>query len=148
MWRWIVSVAFIAAIAWCAPSAASEPVLGSSLSNSGAGLLDLSRLSQSSEMSFFYGGGSGLRDQYGGLYLSHFSYRFSSPLTMRLSLGARFDNASGAFDETNGRPFVGGFQLAYQPSKSFLIRFDYVDGRALTPASYDPFGYRGSWLRD
>lgn len=126
--------------------ASSAPVLGRDLTGAGAGLLDLGRLSQSSELSFFYGSGSGLGDQYGGLYLSHLTYRLSSPLTLRLSLGARFDNA--AFDETNGRPFVGGFQLAYRPSQSFLIRLDYVDGRSLTPASYDPFGYRGSWLRD
>jgi hypothetical protein len=136
------------ALAIAAPAAAAStapPQLGRDLTGAGSGLLDLGRLSQSSELSFYYGGGSGLGNDYGGLYLSHFTYRLGSPLTLSLSLGARFDNA---FSTGNGQPFVGGFQLAYHPSQSFLIRLDYIDGRALTPASYDPFGYRGSWLRN
>ena len=135
------------ALTFAAGSAAAEPMpaLGRNLSDSGAGLLDLGRLSQSSELSFFYGSGSGLRGEYGGLYLSHFTYRLASPLTLRLSLGARFDNGLGT---SNGQPFVGGFQLAYRPSQNFQIRLDYLDGRALSPALYDPFGYRGSWLHD
>jgi hypothetical protein len=146
MKRRIVFPLLLLTLAASPAMATPAPQLGRNLSGAGSGLLDLGRLSQSSELSFFYGNGSGLRDQYGGLYLSHFSYRFSSPLTLRLSVGARYDNA--AFGSRDGEAFVGGFQLAYQPSRNFLIQLNYLDGRALTPAAYDPFGYRGSWLRE
>ena len=140
-----IALAILLATLAASPALAVTPQLGRNISGAGSGLLDLGRLSQSSEMSFFYGNGSGLRDQYGGLYLSHFTYRFSSPLTMRVSVGARFDNS---FANREGQAFLGGFQLAYQPSRNFLIQLNYLDGRALNPAAYDPFGYRGSWLRE
>jgi hypothetical protein len=139
-----IAVAGVGA-AWADPAA---PALGRDLNPAVTSLLDPGRLSQQSDLSFFYGAGGGLREEYGGLYQSHFTYRFSSPLTLRVSLGARFDGASAGTDGRQGQAFLSGFELAYRPSSNFIIHLNYVDGRALTPASYDPYGYRGSWLHD
>ena len=99
--------------------------LGSLLpTSSRASLLDPSKLGISHQMVFSYSSGSTGKDNVGGLWLTNLSYKFSSPLTMDLSVGASLSN-TGARELNAQSLFVESFSLRYTPSENFYFRFMY-----------------------
>ena len=74
-----------------------------------------------------------------GLQVTTLSYSFKSPVAMSLSLG----NAWGPTSLRGGQNFfLEGFNLAYQPSRSFLFQIQYQDLRS--PLQLQPYGFRSS----
>ncbi|MBN1503802.1 MAG: hypothetical protein JW952_01940 [Candidatus Eisenbacteria bacterium] len=123
---WFV-LAFLAAAAeadvelW--PSGGSG--LGSFLPTSGrASLLDPSKLGISHQMVFSYSSGSAGRDNVGGLWLTNFSYKLSTPLTVDLSVGASLSKTSGREPDAQSL-FLNGFSLRYRPNENLYLHFMY-----------------------
>jgi len=103
----------------------SDSGLGSFLPTSGrSSLLDPSKLGISHQMMFSYSSGSVAKNNVGGLWLTNFSYKFSSPLTMDLSVGASLSSA-GTRQLNAQSLFVESFSLRYRPSENFYFQFMY-----------------------
>ena len=82
-----------------------------------------------------------------GLQVTTLSYSFRAPVAMSVSLG----NAWGANTPRGGQaPYLQGFSLAYQPSRTMQFQIQYQDLRS--PLQYQPsgfgsygFGSQGRW---
>lgn len=99
--------------------------LGSFLPTSGrSSLLDPSKLGISHQMVFSYSSGSTGKDNVGGLWLTNFSYKFSNPLAMDLSVGALLSN-TGTRELNAQSVFVESFSLRYRPSENLYFQFMY-----------------------
>jgi hypothetical protein len=84
-------------------------------------------------------GTSGWGGGMNGLQVTTLSYSFKSPVAMSLSLG----NAWGPTSLQGGQNFfLEGFNLAYQPSRSFLFQIQYQDLRS--PLQFQPYGFRSA----
>jgi len=104
------------------------------------GLLDPGRLSmsQSYSIGFFSNGKSGVLR---GLYTNYITYKFSSPLTLKIKLGYLHD-PSMLFRSSSapGGIFLPEVRLIYNPSRNFRIDFIYSVVPALRNPAY--IGYR------
>ena len=107
------------------PDSEAGSGFGSYLPTSGrASLLDPSRLGISHQMVFSYSSGSSGRNNVGGLWLTNFSYKFASPLTVDLSVGASLSKTGGReLDAQN--LFLEGLSLRYRPSENLYFHFSY-----------------------
>lgn len=98
---------------------------GSFLPTTGrASLLDPSRLGISNQLVFSYSSGSGAKGNVGGLWLTNFSYRFSSPLRVDLSVGASLTN-SGPRELNAQNLFLQSFSVRYTPNENLYFHFMY-----------------------
>ena len=92
--------------------------------------LDRSRLNVSSE--FTFGSSSGFGS--GGLQVTRLSYQFAAPLRMRVSVG----NAFGGGVRDDGKFFLEGLDVNYQPFRSMTLNVQY---RNLRSPLQMPYGY-------
>ena len=126
--------AFVALAFFCAgaqagielwPDSEAGSSFGSYLPTSGrASLLDPSRLGISHQMVFSYSSGNAGRNNMGGLWLTNFSYKFASPLTVDLSVGASLSKTGGRELDTQNL-FLESLSLRYRPSENLYFHFSY-----------------------
>jgi hypothetical protein len=103
----------------------SRSAIGSLLPTSGrASLLDPSKLDISHQMMFSYSSGNAGRNNVGGLWLTNLSYKFSSPLTLDLAVGASLSRA-GTRDLNAQNLFLESFSLRYRPSENLYFHLMY-----------------------
>jgi len=141
----IISLACLSAIsAWAQPNNSfTMPSYNSLLNNN---FLDMSRLSikQSFSMSYL---STGRGSMFSNLYRNSMSYKLSDKLELNLDLAYRFtpNQFNSLTTLQNGTAnqgvFLPSFGMRYQPSKSFLIEFQYNQSDLLPYGNY-PWGRR------
>lgn len=96
---------------------------------------DPSRLhvSMSVAMGTGFGGTSGLQ-------LTSLSYQFRAPLWLQVSVG----NAIGAGTGGRNTPFLEGVNLAWKPTSSMFLQFQYQDFRSPLQLRSGPFAFPGN----
>lgn len=100
---------------------------GSLLPTSGrASLLDPSKLGISHQLVFSYSSGNAGKNNLGGLWLSNFSYKFSSPLTVDLSVGTALSK-TGSQGFTADRLFLESLSLHYKPNENLYFQLMYSE---------------------
>ncbi|HYM81495.1 MAG TPA: hypothetical protein VEY91_08790 [Candidatus Limnocylindria bacterium] len=97
---------------------------------------DPSRLQFGTSISFGSGFGGGSE----GLQTTSLTYRFGSPLAMRVSVGRAFGAAATARGDGL---FLEGFDVAYRPHPSLQFQIHYQDVRS--PLQYGLRGYDHLW---
>lgn len=110
-----------------------------------SGLLDFSRFDVSHSLTYGVSSSSTFGTRSGGLWLTELGYRISDPLRVSVDVGAVIDPSGDGplFSEKN--VFLRGFNLDYQPSKSFRLNISYLN----TPpnaASVLGYDYPGAGL--
>lgn len=123
-----------------------EPTVGApDLSSALGGMFDPTRFSmnQAYSVSFLSDGGT---SRTFGVYSNMISYALADPLQLNLRLDYVHD-PSRIFKSNGNQSFDGellpSFSLVYQPSKSVMLRFDYLQG------SYRSWGFPGgSWFEN
>lgn len=121
-----------------AASLSGDPVTGSGLAAAvpvsalamPSRWIDPSRLHVSTELTFGTGTGIGS----GGLQVTRLSYQLGRPLAMRVSLG----NAFGAGVRDDGKFFLEGLDVHYQPFRALSVNVQYRNVRS--PLQL-PYGY-------
>ncbi len=99
--------------------------LGSLLPTSGrASLLDPSKLDISHQMIFSYSSGRAGGSNVGGLWLTNFSYKLSSPLTVDVAVGAALSKMETREVDAQNL-FLESFSLRYRPSENLYFHFMY-----------------------
>ncbi|MFH0920025.1 MAG: hypothetical protein V1913_06650 [Fibrobacterota bacterium] len=117
----------------------------------GNSLLDPARFTMNQSYSMSYAT-NGAQSDMTGLYLNRMQYAFKVPLTLQVDVGffhkpmalsGESDLPSGAKNAVLTIPHVG---LTYQPSKNFIMSFEYFNspagyGNAVNPyGAYNAFG--------
>lgn len=120
------------------PAPAAEPRVPVSLLARPFSWFDPSRLQMGSTVSV----GTGFGGTTQGLQVTSFTYRFRSPLLMRVNVGNAFGAGRG-----DGKFFLEGLDLQWRPSGSTFLQVQFRDVRSPLQYSRDPYGidpaYRG-----
>lgn len=108
-----------------------------------SGLLDFSRFDISNSLTYGVSSSSTFGTRSGGLWLTELGYRISDPLRVSVDVGAVLDPGGDGPLLTEKNVFLRGFNLDYQPSRSFRLNISYVNTppNAASVLGYDYPGY-------
>jgi hypothetical protein len=110
-----------------------------------SGLIDLSRFDISHSLSYGVSSSSSFGTHSGGLWLTEIGYRIADPLRVSVDVGAALDTDGGGPILSEKSFYLRGFNLDYQPSRTFRLNISYVN----TPpnaASVLGYDYPGTGL--
>jgi len=98
-----------------------------------AGWLDPARLQIATSVSV----GTGFSGRSTGLQVTSFSYQFSRPAWLEVSVGNSFGNGNAG---GNGM-FLESLKLGFRPSANTTFQVQFRDVRSPLQYSHDPYGY-------
>jgi len=98
-----------------------------------AGWLDPARLHIATSLSV----GTGFSGQSSALQVTSFSYRFTKPAWLEVSLGNSFGNRNAG---SNGM-FLESLKFGFRPTANTTFQVQFRDVRSPLQYSHDPFGY-------
>jgi hypothetical protein len=105
-----------------------------------SGLLDFSRLDISHSLSYSFSSSS--HGSYsGGLWVTGIGYQISNPLRVSMDVGMLIDSNGDGPVVSEKNIFLRGFNLDYQPSKTFRLHIAYTNQPPNAALGYHYPGY-------